>query len=388
MEILYFCHDMPNKDLFSEFPPISKAEWLQQIAKDLKNRPLEEFEWILSDDLRVSPFVHAEDFETAVLPLWSTKKSWEICETILVNDAVTANAQALEALTGGVEGIQFVFNNSPDWSQMEPLMAKIHLDFIGLHFSGQGTEQNPSTIFSHLLRLAKCQNLDSKSLRGSIAYGPLQAGGIVVDWRYLVDLLEFSKESFPQFKIITVNSSLQENPVIALAETLKTANEYLKKLTERGISPEQAALSLQFSVPVGQSYFLEIAKIRALKLLWLNTLNGWNIPLSYPAVTAYFRPDTYSDQLYSNMIRATTMAMSALMGGADRLSVLPYDSGRENLATYPAAFGRRIARNVQHLLRMESAIDDIADPAAGSFYIEKLTAALAEKAWEVFSRSA
>jgi methylmalonyl-CoA mutase len=372
---------MSNNELFSEFPAISKAEWLKQISKDLKDKPLSDLEWVIDDALRVSPFVHAEDFETVPSPLWEDANHWEICERIQIEDAVAANVETLEALNGGAEGIQFDFAHSPDWATWSQLLSGIHLDYIGLHFSGKGVTQNPSTIISHLLRLATAQNIDSKILRGSLAYDPVQAGGIVVDWRYLVDLLAFTQESLPLFKVITIDFSSHENPAIALAETLNVANEYLRKLTERGISLEQAVGALQFSVPVGKSYFLEIAKIRAFKLLWVNFLNSWNAPLSYPTVAAHFRTEAYTDDLYTNMIRATTMAMSAVLGGANRLTVLPYDAGRAAKATYPAAFGRRIARNVQHLMKLESALDEVADPAAGSYYIETLSKTLAEKAW-------
>ena len=72
---------MPNNELFSEFPAVSKADWLHQITKDLKNRPLEELDWAINDTLHVSPFVHAEDFVTPPVPLWHDKKGWEICES-------------------------------------------------------------------------------------------------------------------------------------------------------------------------------------------------------------------------------------------------------------------------------------------------------------------
>jgi methylmalonyl-CoA mutase len=166
---------------------------------------------------------------------------------------------------------------------------------------------------------------------------------------------------------------------------LTRGNLYLQKLTERGLSPADAASILHFSVSVGKSYFFEIARIRAFKLLWLNVLKAWNAPLNYPVLDARFQPEAYSDELYTNMIRATTMAMSAILGGADRLTVLPYDAGRASQATYSQSFSRRIARNVQHLLKMESSLHEIPDAAAGSFYIEKLTQQLAEKAWEGFA---
>jgi methylmalonyl-CoA mutase len=141
---------------------------------------------------------------------------------------------------------------------------------------------------------------------------------------------------------------------------------------------------MQFSVSVGTNYFLEIARLRAFRLLWLHVLKAWNAPATYPTMEAAFHPEAYTDALYNNMVRATTMAMSAVLGGVQRLTVRPYDAGREHLATYPPAFGRRIARNVQHLLKMESGFETLRDPAAGSYYIEKLTRQLAGEAWKKF----
>lgn len=138
---------------------------------------------------------------------------------------------------------------------------------------------------------------------------------------------------------------------------------------------------------LGKSYFFEIAKIRAFKLLWLNVLKGWGAPLRHPVVETRFQAEAYTDELYTNMIRATTMAMSAVLGGADRLTVLPYDAGREHQASYSPAFSRHIARNVQHLLKMESFFSEIPDPAAGSYYIEQLTQQLAARAWTAFQKS-
>jgi len=383
----YFCDIMPNKDLFSEFPSITKADWIKKITKDLKDKPLGDLDWNISDDLRISPLVHAEDFEAPQQPISLPDSGWEICEAILVSAPVKANAQALEALIGGTEGLTFVFETAPDWAAFEQTLAGVHLDFIGLHFAGQGVRENPAGIFGHLLRLAKIRNIDTRSLHGSTEYDPVQTGGII-DWRYLVDLLELAQTSFPHVKVISLDFSKDENPAVALAETLKKANEYFSKLSARGFSVEHAASFIQFSMPIGKSYFLEIAKIRAFKLLWVNVLKSWNAAPVYPSIAAHCQATTYTDDLYTNMIRATTIAMSAVLGGADRLTVLPYDSNREDMATYPPAFGRRIARNVQHLMKMESGLDLVNDPAAGSYYIEKLTILLAEKAWEALGVSA
>lgn len=365
------------KDLFSEFPAVSKADWLRQIEKDLKGKPLEDLNWQAPNGLIISPFVHADDFETAPVPLSASASSWEICEDIQVTDPGAANRQALDALEGGAEGLCFWLEKALEPGDFGQLLAGIHLDFIGLHFAGTAVSANPGQILANLDILATQRGLSATQLRGSLAYDPVPVSSIV-DWRYLADLLEFAREKFPHFKIIQVSAS----PESDLAGLLQNAQIYLQKLSEKGVPVAETAGFMQISMPVGKSYFLEIARLRAFKLLWFNLLNAWKAPLQTPHIIASFDSKVYTDDLYTNMIRATTLAMSAVQGGVGRLTVLPYDAGREAQAAYPQAFSRRIARNVQHLLKMESALDEVADPAAGSYYIETMTQQLAEKAWK------
>jgi len=366
------------KDLFSEFPPVSKADWLRQIAKDLKDKPMEDLIWS-SNGLVVSPFVHADDFEEPTEALSDQPNTWEICEDVRVGDPTVANRQALDALEGGAEGLCFWLDRPLERTDFEQLLQGIHLDFIGLHFAGTAVSENPGMVLGLLENLAQQSGLSSTQLKGSLAYDPVPVSKIV-DWRYLADLLEYARERFPGFKIIKVGV-VEERELSVL---LRNANTYLQKLSERGIPIADIAQVMQFAVPLGKSYFVEIARVRALKLLWFNLLNAWKAPLQSPFIAVSFQPEAYSDDLYTNMIRATTMAMSAVQGGASRLTVLPYDAGREAQASYPQAFGRRIARNVQHLLKMESGMDTVADPAAGSYYLETLTGQLAEKGWGEF----
>ena len=377
-----------STDFFAEFPPVSKEDWLQQVAKDLKGKPLEELNWRLSDDFLVSPFVHADDFPAPPPPLSTQPNRWEICESVVVTDPIVANRQSLEALQGGAWGLQFEFETSPSFEVLSQVLEGIYIDFIGLHFSGQGIQQNPGIVLAHLERLARARELPTESLRGSLAYDPA-ASASIVDWRYLADLIDHAQRVFPQFKIIAISPKPTETEdplqLSMLPALLRTGNHYLEKLSERGVLPAQTFAAMQFCIPIGKSYFFEIARLRAFKLLWVNVLKAWNITLAPPAVSAFFRPEAYSDDLYTNMIRATTMSMSAVLGGAERLTVLPYDAGREAMTAYPQSFSRRIARNVQHLLKMESGFDELSDPAAGSFYIETLTQQLSERAWAEFA---
>jgi methylmalonyl-CoA mutase len=266
------------------------------------------------------------------------------------------------------------------------LLDRVHLDYISLQLSGNAVSTGPAAVLSALGDLAKEQQIPLENLQGSLYYDPGSEFGPIKDWRYVGDLLQYAEQTFPAYRCLSVDGRSDHAGAAAvveeLAALLRRGSHYLETLTARGLNVNLVAGQLQFCLYVGKSYFVEIAKLRALKILWLNVLKAWNAEPVYPVLDVRFSPEAYTDALYTNMICATSMAMSAVVGGADRLTVLPYDSGRETQAQYPQDFARRIARNVQHLLKLESGFSALADPAGGSFYIEKLTNQLAAAAWE------
>ncbi len=375
-------------DFFAEFPPVSKEQWLERIAKDLKGKPLEDLYWHLSDDLTVDPFGHADDRPTPPAPLSTVPAKWEINEDIDAAAPEEGNRQTLEALAFGAESVHFFLAAKDVSFQLETLLSRVYLDYISLQFSGPGVTGGPAAVLAAFAALVNEQGVSVQNVRGSLYFDP--ATDRLTDWRYLSELLPYARETLPGFRCITVDGRSAFGGAAGAADELATmlhrGAEYLRQGVANGLDAGSVAAQMQFSLTIGTSYFVEIAKLRAFKLLWLNVLNAWGLPPQYPVLDVRFTPESYTDDLYANMIRATTMAMSAALGGADRLTVLPYDAGREAQAKYPRAFGRRIARNVQHLLKMESSFEQVADPAAGSFYIEKLTEQLAGKAWEKGAR--
>ncbi len=374
-----------SAEFFSAFPPVGKDEWLAQIAKDLKGKPLQDLYWHLNGDLTVDPFTHADDFKTRPLPLFAQPRDWEINEDIECAAVADANKQALEALNGGVESLYF---SLPSPTGLDGLLAGVYPDLISLHFGGTGLAEAPALVLAELVRAAQDRKIPVESMRGSLYYDPAAEAGNLHDWRYVVEMVQYATAALPGFRCITVDG----RPAFAgkaavpdeLAALVKHGMTYLDKLTARGLSPDEVAAQLQFSLYAGNSYFVEIARLRAFHLLWMNVLQGWGVAPAYPILDVRFDPTVYTNDLYTNMIRATTMAMSAVLGGANRLTVRPYDSGREAGAVYPQSFARRIARNVQHLLKLESAFSAHPDPAAGSYYIEKLTEQFVNAAWAKF----
>jgi methylmalonyl-CoA mutase len=366
---------------FAEFPPVTKAEWLTKISEDLKGKAIEDLNWYLGN-LEVSPFHHAGDL--AELPNSpGGSAGWEIGEDMDAADILAANEQALHALKNGVEAPRFLLDEILGDHRMAALLEGLDLSIVSTHFLERNKNANPLQLLHHYAHVANERGLVPRQLRGSVNW--LHDEAVVQD--SALELVEFAVEKLPAFKVLPVNAGRyyggEAGVVNELAATIADGEEWLAQLSEKGIYADTTNHHLFFSIAVGKNYFVEIAKIRALKLLWAHILKGWNCEFVVPHIEACFAPTEQSDDPPANMIQATTQAMSAVTGGVDRLTVLPPDG-----APGKAGFSRRIARNVQHILKMESYLDRVADPAAGSYFIEDLTNRLAAAAWAAFQKKA
>ena len=395
---------MPNQNLFSEFAPVSKADWLARVEKDLssvgmplaKGRPISELTWELSP-LSIDPFAHADDFAELPESLAHTpSNAWEIGENIEVfnTDFKTANKQALTALMGGVNAINLIIDEYSAENQLLTLIENIELDFISIHFTEKTNGVNPLNFLKTLYSIAINQGKNLQTLRGSASYNSLTEQQ--KDGQKAGELIQWVSQNLPQFKVLSIDGGQffkgSENVVEELTQTLLAANDYINLLKNNDLNIENINDFIKFNFNIGISYFIEIAKLRAFKLLWANVLDahGFNNPSNSgsknlaPTIHAYISPETQVEDVHTNKIRATTQAMSAVLGGVNMLTIAPSDA----LSAESSDFSRRIARNVQHLLQMESYLDKVADPAAGSFYIEKLTNQIAEAVWQQFQERA
>ena len=220
------------------------------------------------------------------------------------------------------------------------------------------------------------RKINPKQIQGSINH---------YDENQFPELLKFATQYIPSFKVYTIEIPFSDSKNIAkdLADAIAKGVNYLAKVADHGLDLELANRHLQFSIKIGPSYFLEIAKTRALKILWANVLEAYDLKeIEMPDIEAHFSSSAFGEDPNTNMIRSTTQAMSAVLGGVNRLTILPSDLKSGNTTE----FSRRIARNVQHLLMMESLMDRVIDPAKGSYYIEKLTEKIATAAWAEFQK--
>lgn len=372
------------KSLFKDFKKSSKKDWLAKVEKDLKGKPIDNLNWKINDDLVVSPFAHSEDLVELPKPLLENRNSndWEKGVRIIVKNIKTANKEALFLLEKGANALCLELLKNPTKKELQTLLAGINHEWISTHFilpkkTWKGFVQN-------FLAILKDKNQNTKKVATSFQF---KDGTTIppADYQTIQDL----SKQLPLANFITINARDfyhgKENVVKELVETISKANAYLEKWNEKELVLKDLIGTIQFSIQLDDSYFLNIAKIRALKILWNLIIKSWKGNLkSNITIETHLTTTTQTDDENYNKIKATTQAMSAVIGGTDRLYIYPSDSFKNKKGTLNA---QRIALNTQHLMQLESYMDKVQDPAAGSYYLEKLTDDLAEAAWVEFQNN-
>lgn len=239
-------------------------------------------------------------------------------------------------------------------------------------------------VLSLLAAYAKKHNYNLKGIRGSVEIDPISSllydGKLNASLDNLYDeiaaAIKWAEENAPNLRIVSANGLVYHNAgataVQELAYTLSAAINHLDALIDRGIDINTAAKYFRFSFGIGTNYFMEIAKLRAARYLWAKIVESYGGDENAQKMLIHGRSSIFYQTVYDpyvNMLRTTTEAFSAVIGGVDSL----HSSCFNESIGLPDEFARRIARNVQILLNEESNLSKIIDPAGGSYYIEKLT---------------
>ncbi len=396
-----------KKNLFAEFPPVTTQEWEAVIAKDLKGADYEKkLVWKTIEGFSVRPYYRAEDLEgikhLGTQPgeypyVRGTKENneWLIRQQVVVNCTKEANAQALDMLTKGITSLNFVISNKEfTAAQLDELLNGIVISAVELNFSGCAVN-NVAPLFINKIKNEKLGvddvvasfNIDPIIKKLTTKGKDLAACKSSNPSECIKSLIEEAGD-YKRIKFITVNGDKFGNSgstiIQELAFSLAVAHDYIVCMMESGLDINQAARTIKFNLSVGPHYFLEIAKFRAARMLWANIVGEYNptsvcaAKMRVHATTSSLNATIYDP--YVNMLRGTTEAMSAAVAGVSSIEVMPFDSAYET----PTEFSRRMARNVQLLLKEECNIDQVVDPAGGSYFIESLTQTIAEQAWALF----
>lgn len=358
-----------SDSLFKDFSSVPSKQWKQKIQFDLKGADYNKTLLTHTNDgITINPFYHQDDIEKLSIP--STDKDFKICQSIFISDEQTANFLATDSLKRGADSILFIANEPFD---IKTLSNKINSTEIEIHFQLNFLSESFAEELAKEFK--ECELHINIDIIGNLVKNGNWFYNLQKDHEILGQIL---KNSTDNTSILQVNVSNYQNAgattIQEVAYALAHANEYLNHF-EKNI-PEQ----IQFNFSVGTNYFFEIAKLRAFRYLWKIITDDYNIKTK---ALIFTQPTLRNKTLYdynTNMLRTTTECMSAILGGADTVSNISYDSvyHKKN------EFGERISRNQLLILKEESYFINASEYAEGSYYIESLTKEISEKALAIF----
>jgi methylmalonyl-CoA mutase len=393
-----------REKLFAEFPAVSTEKWEEVITADLKGADYErKLVWRTGEGFNVRPYYRAANLEglrfLASQPgefpyVRGTRNDnvWRVHQTITVKCPKAANEEALQLLNSGVDSIGFYLTKALDAAEVDTLLNEIYLPAVEVVIAGAGVGDVAELVLAKIEKEGLkesanvCFVIDPIILKLSLK-GKFCSENGAKCFNRLATLARKSAD-MKGVRVVTVSGETFSNAgstiVEELAFTLSAGHDYLVRLMDEGLTVDEAALKIRFSLGVSSNYFMEMAKFRAARMLWANIVKGYNPEKSCSykmythAVTSTWNQTVYDP--YINMLRGTTEAMSAAIAGVHSLEVTPFNTSFAE----PNEFSKRIARNVELLLKHESHFDQVVDPAGGSYYIENLTQSIAAEAWKLF----
>ncbi len=398
-------------NMLAEFPAISTKAWKEKIVADLKGADFDKkLVWRTTEGFNVQPFYRQEDLKGLKTTVSApgqfpyvrgtkTNNEWAIRQNICAcKNARKANAKALDVLSKGVNSLGICLNAEKlTYRYIKTLLEGIQLDKVALNFSVCACKA--PELANILVRLVGRSGYDFKAVKGSINVDPIKnmllKGKLLSREQVAEKIVATVKaaKTLVNFRVVGVNSVILNNSGAYCAQELAYAlawgAEYMTMMTEAGLPNYLAAREIRFNMGIGGNYFMELAKFRAARLLWAKIVEAYKAPIFTAALKDAAKMNVCAEtsrfnmtifDAYVNMLRTQTETMSAALAGVDEIVVTPFD------ATYevPTEFAERIARNQQLLLKEESHFDKVVDPAAGSYYIENLTNAIAAEAWKQF----
>lgn len=399
--------------LAADFETPSQADWEREVLKVLNRKRPEGKELDLEqamkrltsetvDGLVIKPLYTAEDGTDelgfpGVAPFTrgtrvrtgEMDEGWQAVQLHEDPDAARTHQHVLTDLERGCHGVWLRVD--PDAVKPEDLptvLGDVLLDLAPVHVSSRTDQLGAARALVEFMRASE---KDDASMTGSLGVDPIGFAaqhGTEPDLSALKEAVDLA-EGMPGVYPIVVDAGVYHNAgagdVEELAYALATGVEYVRALTEAGLSVDDAFSKLLFRVSASTDQFLTIARLRALRTLWARIGEVLDVTPArrgavQHAVTSY--RELTRDDAYVNVLRGTISSFAAAAGGAEVQTVLPLDT----VIGLPNELSRRIARNTQVLLAEESNLGRVNDPAGGAFFVESLTRQLSQKAWELFGQ--
>jgi methylmalonyl-CoA mutase len=422
-------HQKSDK-LLAEFPPVSYDDWRKLVEAELKGAPFDKKMFTATyEGLTLKPIYCRADvanlphvnslpgfapFVRGTSASGYVKKSWDVSQEIAVASPSEFNHAARNSISRGLNALNMVLDRAsrngfdPDWALAEDVgCGGLSIATLGdLDRALDGVDLENTSLFVRsgasalpfaaiLLALAKKRKKALPQLRGCIEMDPLGVlahegklpQSLAGAYREMAALTTWAAQQAPQLQTICVHSRAWHesggSAVQELAYTLATGVEYLRQLDKLGVNINTAAPRLRFAVTVGANFFLEIAKLRALRMLWSRAVAAAGGGEAAQKISLHVRTSQWNKTVvdpYNNFLRATVEAFAGVLGGCDSMQVGAFDE----VVRPPDDFSRRIARNTQLVLQKECALNHVVDPTGGSWYVESATAEIATRAWTLF----
>jgi methylmalonyl-CoA mutase len=406
----------------------SRADWEKLAAKELRDKPVDSLNWQTLEGITVKPLYTAEDvaglpqmgevpgvapFTRGVRATMYAGRPWTIRQYAGFSTAEESNAFYRKALAAGQQGVSVAFDLATHrgYDSDHPRVVgdvgkagvaidsvedmKVLFDGIPLEKISVSMTMNGAVIpiLANFIVTGEEQGVDRSLLSGTIQNDILKEFMVRNTYVYppepsmriIADIIEYTSKEMPKFNSISISGyHMQEagaNLVQELAYTLADGREYVRAAIARGMNVDDFAGRLSFFFAIGMNFFMEAAKLRAARQLWHRIMSEFQ-PKKSGSLMLRTHCQTSGVSLqeadpYNNVIRTAYEAMSAALGGTQSL----HTNALDEAIALPTEFSARIARNTQLILQEETGITHVVDPLAGSYYVESLTAELAEKAW-------
>ncbi|XRG80553.1 methylmalonyl-CoA mutase family protein [Rossellomorea sp. GAMAL-10_SWC] len=415
-----------EENLFAEFPKPTVQEWRDVVEKSLKGATIEEklvtktYEEIIlkpmygEEDIANYPYLNAQPGEFPFVRGTSEQgyleKPWEISQELDCSSPVEFNRVAKHDLDKGQTMLKIQLNESFETNlknnnsnkgliltsinDFRIAFQNINLEEVPLYIE---TVNGGQAFFGSFIAYLQQQNYDFNKINGFIGMDPIsnlvKEGTLPYSlenaYKMMAEITKWSARHTANLRNILVQSHPYHdaggNAVQELAFAISTGLEYLREMDNQQIPLDDAATKILFSFSVGSNFFMEIAKLRAARMIFARMLKELGGNEASQKMQIHSRTSSWTKTIYDpyvNILRGTVEAFAGVIGGSDSLHVSPFDESIKS----SDEFSRRIARNTHLILEKESNLSKVADPAGGSWYIESLTYSLAEKAWELFQK--